>query len=179
LEETKGKVTKPVQVDVFGGLNAPVKPLDRKQNALPHAAYCRIRSKVKEKWEAKRHKVANEHSINDLPPRVPDDTYLGDRYQHPPWIRLLQQPAWKVKLEQEEALAVKENMVTAAQYVKEPPPAPVCLEERPPGPVIHKVIRNDSSEQRYLATVIGRTAAKKVMMARRDVSQGPTMSWHE
>eukprot|EP00746_Dinoflagellata_sp_MGD_P003979 gnl/MRDRNA2_/MRDRNA2_107699_c0_seq1.p1 gnl/MRDRNA2_/MRDRNA2_107699_c0~~gnl/MRDRNA2_/MRDRNA2_107699_c0_seq1.p1 ORF type:complete len:479 (+),score=71.17 gnl/MRDRNA2_/MRDRNA2_107699_c0_seq1:109-1545(+) len=206
LEESKGNVMRPVQVDVFGGLNVPVKPPDKKQNArmykhLREALAARKSLKscvdhkdaqrsastppgwseswVKQKWSAKREQTANERGAVDLPPRVPD--LLGARYQHPPWIRLLQQPLWRVELEEKDAIRAKENMAKIVHYPKEPPPAPVNMEERPPGPVIHKVIRDERSEERYLATVIGRTAAKQVMVARRDNSEAmdvtPPPSW--
>lgn len=205
-EESKGNVVRPMQVDVFGGLSVPVKPVDRKQNArmykhlreafaarkslkscVDHEEAKRSASTppgwsdswVKNKWNAKREQTARERGAVDLPPRGPD--LLGARYQHPPWVRLMQQPMWKVELEKMEAVRAKENMAKIVHYEKEPPPAPVLLEERPPGPVIHRVIRDERSEERYLATVIGRTAAKQVMVARQENSEGtdvtPPLAW--
>jgi len=194
-EETKGNMARPVQVDVFGGMTFPVKPIDperhsrvykhlretlQKTKALEDAAHSAERaastppgwsdSWVKDKWKREREKVACERGSDDLPPKVKD--LLGDRYDHPPWIRLLQQPQWKVKLEQKEALAARatKDKPMTARFAKKCPPAPVSMEERPPGPVMKRLERNDASEEKYLATVIGRTAAKEVMLARRQRS---------
>lgn len=198
-EEAKGNVTKTVQVDVFGGVSAPVKPVDPKQKArvYKHLKEALARRKsletavvashpnersasvppgwsdgwVKEKWKAKRERVEIEVGPDDLPgPRYCD--LLGARYDHPPWIRLLQQPDWKVKLEQKTASSAGQAKPMTSRHAREPPPLPVSLEERPPGPVIKRVIRDERSEGAYLATVIGRTAAKKVMVARKQKSGG-------
>lgn len=190
-EEANGNIAQPVpvQVDVFGGVSVPVKPLDPEKHAriykqlkksvakASEAAHFPERpastppgwpdSWVKDKWETKREKAASEKPGEDPPPQVIN--LLGHRYNHPPWIRLLQQPDWKVQLEKRELLEAREIKAKEMPlcFTKESPPAPVSMEERPPGPVIKGVNRDAKSEEHYLATIIGRTAAKKVMSARR------------
>jgi len=204
-EETKGNISRPMQVDVFGGVSYPVQPLDPEKHARTYKHLQKALAKrqrqysieatvdrapstepgwsanwVKDKWKANRERLSCEKPSDELPP-PPAVDLLGENYNHPPWIRLLQQPTWKVMLERKEAKAAKEAKAKAkakaktspyAHVVKEPPQVTMSLEERPPGPPIPMLERNEASEQRYLATIIGRTAAKQLMQKRRQGSSG-------